>query len=105
MRGSTMLKWKDATSYDRFDKERTPRVYELCGHGERIVIHRIHGCPGWYITSHAGRFRDRRLDTDGETGEHAKEAARKYLIDYAQELVERFERLLYAASDTGGDVD
>lgn len=45
-----MTKWRDDTSYSRSEPEpRTPRVWLLDLGILKIVVHRLHGCDGWYL--------------------------------------------------------
>ena len=44
-----MVKWKNATSYSRDDKDRTPRTWEARLGCVRICVTRRHGLPGWFL--------------------------------------------------------
>ena len=44
------LAWKDATSYSRDDKDRTPRTWSVeIIPGMRAAVTRRHGLNGWYL--------------------------------------------------------
>jgi len=56
-----MIKWTDGTSYSKSEKERIPRVWRAKIKTMDIIIHRIHGIPGWYLTSRYLNIKDYAL--------------------------------------------
>lgn len=73
------LKWKDATSYSRNDKERKPTAYETVIGDVRVYITcgHIHYRPEWVFSCHALGFDTKHLPK-AKSKEDAAEQAMKY---------------------------
>jgi len=88
-----MANWKDATSYSRADKERTPRVWELQDGRLRILLHRIHDIPdAWFVSCYLLQISDKALKAKDIEG--AKKEAIAIVKKAFNELADSFKRLL-----------
>jgi hypothetical protein len=45
------MKWKDETSFGRYDKDRTPRVWAVVNDPLRLKVHRLHGIDATWFAS------------------------------------------------------
>lgn len=47
-----MSEWKDITSYSRGQIEREPQTWEIRDkkYSVRVIVTRLHGCVGWYLS-------------------------------------------------------
>jgi hypothetical protein len=83
--------WKDGTSYSQGDEERIPTLLKCKIKTLEIIVHRIHGIPGWYLTCRyleSMHIKDHRLNgEDLESCKHQSIAIiKKALYDKAQEI-------------------
>ena len=60
-------KWKDTTSYSQSDVERVPREWTLEVGSLQVIVHRYHGCEGWFGSCYGmGVERTQLTSVDGE---------------------------------------
>lgn len=72
-------KWTDETSYSRDERGKVePRAWQLDGCDFRVTVHRLHGCPGWYLSAPDANI-DRRF-----LGNVGLEVARSNAIDFVR---------------------
>lgn len=87
------MSWRDVTSYSQGDKERVPRSWEWKRIGPptlRILVHRLIGLPGWYLTCFDVNLRDMGLGDDLEKAKaNALKMVRVRLAAWAEMVKER----------------
>ena len=84
------MKWKDGTSYSRGNEERIPTVLKCEISKLEILVHRIHGLGGWYLTCRYLNIEYQKLDYDElqDCQSQAVEIVRQKLYEKALEIQE-----------------
>jgi hypothetical protein len=85
------MKWKDATSYSRDDKEKVPNAFQLENVSFRLSVHRMHRLQGWFLTCYdVGRlFEGRQLVA--EDLEEAKKEAVDLVYEKLKGMLEQLD--------------
>lgn len=94
------LKWQDDTgyTYSKPRSEQPVRVVSVETQQTRLIVHRLHGCTGWYMSlrDDTGYLaRDSLLSDDNDLDlETAKCIALSHAIDLLEERSKRYRELI-----------
>jgi hypothetical protein len=91
------MRWKDATTYSQGARGvAEPRVWALdIGDGIRVVVHRRHGLPGWFVTCYALQINNHAL-----TGDMDAEIAQSEGLDFVHTRALAVFRAIEAATES-----
>ena len=94
----TELKWQDDTGYTYLKPkaEQPVRVVSIETNGTRLIVHRLHGCDGWFMSLRdEGRtLVSDHLLTEGDDLDEAKCMALAFGIDLLAERVTQYQDVI-----------